>query len=243
MHHYQASTQANDAALWIDEVAARNWPLNGLVRNHPLVTPSGFAGITASYQTTGTSSASGITTGSFQYTDFTVELWARPDPAVLGESHQVLFESGGGQNGTAILLTQTGLRFIGSDSNVRNLDVVIPTEGLNLADFIQIVYAVRGSQVNLYVRDAAGLIVTRSVTAKVSHGSNSAALFNVSGGVNTLGGRTELADVTPTGLTGFTGEIALLNIYDRALTPEAVEKSYQNAFTPPLLRLPRPGWR
>lgn len=231
VHHYLASSEGNDEFTWADEVNARNWPLNSVTRNNPLVKPSAFSNLRASYQSADSSSVSGITTTSFQYADFTVELWVRPDLTQLSDGHQVIFESGGGQNGSSVLLTQSAVRFLGSSGNVRNLDLTVPTAGLKLDDFIQIVHTVKAStsQVNVYVRDVTGKTVTASATAKVTHGTNPAALFRYSTNEVSLGGRTELADVSPEGLTGFAGEIALLNIYDRALSTEAVEKAYQTS--------------
>ena len=234
VHHYLASSGGNDEFLFVDEVAGKNWTLNGVTYHNPLVKPSAYSGITASYQTADVTSATGISVPGFQYPEFTVEVWARPDPAALSEGHQIVFESGGGQNGTSVLLTQTGVRFLGSSGNVRTLDAVLSTEGLNLDDFLQIVYSVKGPQnlVDLYVRDATGKTVTQSVSAKITAGANVAGLFHLTGGVNNLGGRTELADVTPVGLSGFAGEIALLNVYDRALTAAGVTKSYQTVAGP-----------
>ncbi|MES2707211.1 MAG: LamG-like jellyroll fold domain-containing protein [Verrucomicrobiota bacterium] len=234
-HHYAAASEGNDEFTWIDEVNGRNWPLNGVTRNTPLAIASGFGGIKGSYQTADSVSATGVTATSFQYTDFTVELWVRPDLTALNEGHQILFENGGGQNGSSVLLTQSGVRFLGSSGNVRTLDVVLPTAGLNLGDFIQIVYTVKGSQnqETFYVRDVTGKVVTATASVKVSQGANVGGLFHVTGSANNLGGRTDLADVTPEGLTGFAGEIALLNIYDRALTEAAVTRAYETVATTP----------
>src|SRR5690606_741302 len=124
-----------------DGESGRDWPLAGITHNLQLPVPSAVGGIKGSYQTFDGFSASGVIAPSFRYESFAVELWVRPDLSQLGPDHQVIFETGGGQNGTSVLLTENGLRFLGSKGNKRNLDEVVPLTGLNLGDFIQIVYS------------------------------------------------------------------------------------------------------
>ncbi len=66
-------------------------------------------------------------------------------------------------------------------------------------------------------------------------GGNGAVVFAYGsgglGGDNNLGGRTEAADVNPEGLTGFAGEIAILNIYDSILSSDDIQLAFDAVAT------------
>ncbi|MCH1508237.1 MAG: hypothetical protein L7T84_03460, partial [Akkermansiaceae bacterium] len=122
--------------------------------------------------------------------------------------------------------------------NVRNLDVTISTVGLNLADFIQLVIT-NDADADLFtasLRDTFGNVRSVSEAADVTVGGNGAGLFtwasvNLGVSPSDLGGRTELPDTSPAGLTGFSGEIGIVNIYDQILDDTAIGEAFDRVAT------------
>jgi hypothetical protein len=232
-HRYVAATAGNTDAAWADEVDTRNWALTDSLLNLALVVPSDNTSISAAYTTAG--GITGGAAGAFQYAELTAEIWLRPSG--LTADHQVMFETGGGQNGLAVLMTDTDFRFIGSASNARTLDFTVPVGELNIADFIQVVFSndTVTDAFEVVIRDTFGNVATASEIGNIVMGGNGAGLFiHASGGLggdNNLGGRTELPDMTPVGLTGFTGEIGIVNIYARILSTADIQAAFDEVAT------------
>ncbi|MDB4374221.1 LamG domain-containing protein [Akkermansiaceae bacterium] len=233
-HFYVAGNETNTDATWQDEVAGKNIAIDGVFRGAPLATASSNTNITGAY--TSETGLVGGSVGAFQFPDTTFEIWLRP--GAITADHGVIFETGGGQNGVAALLNEDGLRFIGSAGNVRTLDVVVPLTGMNLEDFIQVVFSnsVDTDAFEVSVRDTFGIVHTASEVADVVMGGNGAVVFAWgSGGVGgdeiNLGGRTEVADTSPAGLTSFVGEIGLINIYDQILDATQIKAAFDSVAT------------
>ena len=229
VHRHVASSIGNTEILWSDLIGNRSWTLTGGVLANPLATPSPQTNISASYTTGG--GVNGASAGAFQYPQFSAEIWFRPGE--LTANHEVLYETGGGQNGLSALITDTHLRVLGSEGDVRNLDLTLPLAGLNLDDFLQLVLTndADTDSVTVSLRDTYGNVFTSSESAAVTLGGNGAGLFTWASGavaaaeIN-LGGRTEAAGTSPEGLTGFAGEIAILNIYDQVLDEGAIQSAF-----------------
>lgn len=51
------------------------------------------------------------------------------------------------------------------------------------------------------------------------------------GAISNLDCRTELPDSSPTGLTGFSGEIGIVNIYDQLLDETAISEAFNRVAT------------
>ena len=227
---YRASDVANSGTLWRDNLGAANWTLvNGLARNATLPAPSPHTNFTASY--TGGGNAGGYV-NSFVSADFSVEAWVRP--GTLTADYECIFENGGGQNGCSILVNNTEFRFLGSALNVRTVDFAIPLDGLNLSDFVQVVFGFDGTTNECFasVRDTFGNVRAATANGDVVNGTNGAGLFQYASGAlvgasqSNLGGFTEVAGAQPNPVTGFAGEIAALNIYTRSLTTEEVGAAF-----------------
>jgi len=229
VHRHVASSIGNTEILWSDLIGNRSWTLTGGVLANPLATPSPQTNISASYTTGG--GVNGASAGAFQYPQFSAEIWFRPGE--LTANHEVLYETGGGQNGLSALITDTHLRVLGSEGDVRNLDLTLPLAGLNLDDFLQLILTndADNDSVTVSLRDTYGNVLTSSESAAVTLGGNGAGLFTWASGavaaaeIN-LGGRTEAAGTSPEGLTGFAGEIAILNIYDQVLDEGAIQSAF-----------------
>ncbi|MEN9022440.1 MAG: LamG-like jellyroll fold domain-containing protein [Verrucomicrobiales bacterium] len=233
-HLYVASHPDNNDNTWVDGVANKNLGVNGAILKTSLLEPSPNTNITSTYVSDG--GLAGATAGSFQFPEFTAEIWLRAGKD-LGADHEVVFESGGGQNGIAAMITQSGFRFIGSIGDERTLDLELPMGGLVLDDFVQLVFSndANTDAFEVSIRDTFGNTKTASETADVLIGGNGAVVFAYGssglGGDNNLGGRTEAADVNPEGLTGFAGEIAILNIYDSILSSGDIQLAFDAVAT------------
>lgn len=234
-HRHIASTDGNAANSWVDEVNGKNLSANGLIYDNPLTTASENTNITATYQAL--DGFVGASVGAYQYPAATFELWIRPGGALTSD-HGVLFETGGGSNGLSALISSAGVRFLGSQGDTRNLDVVIPVSGMRMTDFIQVVFShdTATDTFQATVNDTSGISRTVTETAVVIYGGNGAVLGNwgsgaVGGLELNLGGRTEAADASPEGLAGFTGETAIFNVYDRILTPEEIQSAFDAVAT------------
>lgn len=234
IHRNVASLGGGTDLFWPDLIGNRNWNLTGGMRVDPLTNPAVGTTITAAYTTGGF--LNGAATASHSYPQFTAEVWFRP--GTLTPEHEVIYETGGGQNGISALITDTNLRLLGSELDVRTLDATIPLAGLNLENYLQLVIT-NDADADLFtasLRDTSGNVRTVSESAEVAIGGNGAGLFTwasgaIAAGHNNLGGRSEEAGVTPEGLTGFAGEIAILNIYDQVLDEAAIQQTFSRVAT------------
>jgi hypothetical protein len=144
-------------------------------------------------------------------------------------------------------MTATTVRLLNSTGNARGFDMTVPLDDLNVSDFVQIVASLDSTngEINLYVNGSAGGSEATVAAGTVGRGGNRASLFtwgsglgnlgnpaDAGGGTFNLGGRTELADMTPAGLTQFTGDIGLINVYSRAFTAAEVQQAFSNVFVP-----------
>lgn len=234
IHRNVAAIGANTESRWSDLIGNRDWSLTGGVLENPLTNPSANTNLTAAYRTGG--GLLGGATGTFSFPQLSAEVWFRPGE--LTADHQVIFETGGGQNGLSALMTESAVRLIGSELNERNLDVTIPLDGLNLGDFLQLVMTndADGDAFTASLRDTLGNVRIVNESAQVSVGGNGAGLFIWASGAvgtshNNLGGRTELAGLSPEGLTGFAGEIAMVNVYDRILDETEISQAFASVAT------------
>ena len=240
-HRYNAADAGNDDINWADGVSNKNMNVNGVFLETPLAIPSANTNLTVAYTSEG--GLVGASVGAYQFPDFTAEIWLRPGE--LTSDHGVIFETGGGQNGLAALMTDREIRFIGSAGDERTLDLKVSLTGLVLDDFLQLVFSTSGGEdtFEVSIRDTFGNVKTASEVANVILGGNGATLFAYGagglGGDNNLGGRTEAADVNPEGLSSFVGEIALINIYDIVLSTSEIEEAFQaiatNVGVPPVI--------
>ena len=237
IHQYNASQEGNTNETWQDATGGFHWTLANVERTS---VDSRNTNITTAYRLTDLGPGVGGDTNPFPAGNVSYELWVRPGD--LNDNHQVIFETGGGQNGTSILMTEGEVRLLNSSGNARGFDVAVPLAGsIDASDFIQIVAALNPdeSTIDLYVNGSAGGNELSSANGTVGRGGNRASLFtwgsglanagnpdDAPGGTFNLGGRTELDEMTPQGLTQFMGDIALMNVYSRTLTAEEVFASF-----------------
>ncbi len=231
LHSYDARGLGHTDSLLRDGTAARHWSMSGCVLDKEVESQS--TQITAAYHLVNGGTGVGGDTTPFAAGNTSFELWIRPGS--LNSNHQVIFETGGGQNGSSILITDVTIRFLNSRTNIRNFDLTVPLGGIDTSDFLHIVASLdeQNGHIDLHVRGAAGDAVRVDGNGPVGRGGNRASLFSwgsgtgsLGGGHNNLGGRTELAGASPLGLTQFLGEIALLRVHDRALNDAEIEAAF-----------------
>ena len=208
LHSYDADS-ATSAASWSDESGGNSWNVSGASL---IEVESPNTAITKAFELASIGPGVGGDTNPFPAGDLTYELWVRPGE--LDEAHQLIFETGGGQNGTSILMTESSVRLLNSSGNTRTMDISVPLESIDTSDFVQVTAVLDSANgnIDLVVRGSAGGIASNSAAGTVGRGGNRASLFtwggggaslgndaDVAGGTFNLGGRTEstVAGVTP----------------------------------------------
>lgn len=236
IHVYLASSDGNSNNLFADNAGQNNWSLAGaeLIDVNSLNT-----NISSAYRLSDPSEGFGGDASPFPGGNVTYELWVRPGENTDG--HQVVFETGGGQNGTSILLREDALRLLNSSLNERGFDMEVSLDGVDTSDFLQIVATLNQTdgEISVTVNGSAGGTASASDEGIVGRGGNRASLFtwgsglqnlgvldDMPGGTFNLGGRTELEDMTPEDLTPFAGDIAMMNVFSRLLSPEDIQASF-----------------
>ncbi len=226
----------------IHTAVTRDWSLSG--QSYVSSPASAYHGITGSYDFTG--SGSGGTTGQFGRDQLplggtksdapgasaTFEFWIRPDALGLDDvGNEMLFESGGTTSGVHLaLLAADGsvdLRFRTrkGNSNVGNSTIVMSlADDALLRDFIQIVGVVdpasSSDKMRLYVNGGpalGGLLDTINGYAAWQDGNNPSGLGRINGALGGSGGES---------FGAFDGEIAILRIYDEALSDAEVAEAF-----------------
>ena len=204
----------------------------------------------ASFQSSGASPSGAKPEGQPQsasigngLTDGSIEIWFRTDLTDTDRTdHQVLFESGAGTNGFTIALGTNGifdaeLRLLKAWNNVKIADLVVPLTGFESGEFTQVVVTCDGDSVadnndtaTVYARDIAGHVATgvsSGLEFSTLAGSDDSCVFNaasntVFGAYGSAGGNSGNGAT----LTAFAGEIALIRIYDRAISQAEIEQSF-----------------
>ena len=232
-----ASGEDNDDTIWVDPIDSNDWNLTDAELRTDVVSEG--TNITAAYALIGDDpeiTNRGGVAQVFPLGNTSVEVWIRVGD--LDDGHQVIFENGGGSNGSSIMVTEDTIRYIGSQGNARNVDIELPIQELFLDDFIQIVYAINDDEdlVDLYARDTQGKELHVQGEGAVTRGGNGPGLFvwasgGLGGNHNNLGGRTEIEGESPDGLTNFRGEIAIVNVYEETLTAAQIEALHQEIAT------------
>lgn len=163
----------------------------------------------------------------FPTQDTSFEIWVMPGE--LSDDYQVVFETGGPSEGSAILMNSFMLRFLHSTGDVNTLDLEVPLTLINPTDFVQILVTLdsEAQVVNAYVKGSAGGAISASATALIGVPNGRASLFTWSG----FGGGADSAlggtgGIAPLGVTSFKGSVGLFKIYDRALTEAEANEAY-----------------
>lgn len=189
--------------------------------------------LTSAYRLTQFGGASGGDGNSFPGGDTTYEAWIRTGE--LDANPQVIFETGGSADGSSLLINEGFVQFLNSQNGERTHDVQVPLSGIELSDFIHIVATLdQGSgDLNLYVRGSGGGSGSSSANGTLGLPNGRASLFNWTNfGAGVAGALGGIASEVPEGVTLFNGELAVLSVYDRALTEEEVRILFERVAIP-----------
>ena len=259
VHSYVAGNAGNNTTAWFDGTGSQNidFTAGGIARNDVTGSATTF---TKTYTASNAASdggradpfLSGSPTGS-------VILWLRKDFSALTDSPEVIFETGGAANGFSISILEEGdipkmlVRATSSGD-------ALPKYRLNLqddstgdpefddSDFIQFALCFDGSTASMYahaVADDGRRNNTNQYDSATSlSGGNLAGLFNRADGTNGVGA----ADGVPFGntggnpndgepyytlVTGFTGDLAAVYVYDHKLTSQEIDDNFAGAIPEP----------
>jgi len=228
--NYQADTEPVPSdGIW-DEAGGQiafDFALGAALTTTPI---SAFNGITQAYQFDANSDG-GVTNSLQDITDnpsnssASFEIWFRPSDLA---DFDVVFETGGGVDGTSIIITDVDadslyddLQFIVKDNGTMvtvtaDLSAVI---GNVTGEFIQVIgvydknYSGTNDRVQLFINGA--LVDERQATSLNDWaGGNNTGLARVNGNIN-VGGST-----------AFEGDIAILRFYEKALTAGEVQGNF-----------------
>ena len=134
IHIYDASADGNTDDRFFDGAGNSNWSLLGA---ELINVNSTNTSITSAYQLIDPVQGTGGDTAPFESGNITYELWIRTGEDTDG--HQVVFETGGGQNGTSVIMRDDAVRVLNSRLNERGFDIEVPLDDIDTSDFLQIV--------------------------------------------------------------------------------------------------------
>jgi hypothetical protein len=226
IHCWDPSLANQSSGAILDSVGGKNFDITG----GDLLTglTSDHTSLTAAIARVNTGAATGGDMGlGFPSADTSFEIWVRLGS--LSADPQVIFETGGPAEGSAILVTMSSVRFLHSTGGVNTVDLEAPISIINPNDFVQILVSVDSvtEDVALYVKGAAG--GTESATANGSIGAPNgrASLFTWSGfGGGADGALGGTGGTAPIGTTTFQGDIGFSKIYDRPLTSAEADEAF-----------------
>ena len=231
IHLWDPSLPRQTSGAILDSVGGKNFDITGgdLITNLTSDSNNLKAAINRVNLAANTGGDMGL---GFPTQDTTFEIWVMPGE--LNDDYQVIFETGGPSDGTAILMNSFMVRFLHSTGGVNTLDLEVPFTLINPSDFVQILLtldsdppAVNVQAVNAYVKGSAGGAISASATALIGVPNGRASLFTWSGfGGGADGALGGTGGTAPLGVTSFKGSVGLFKIYDRALTEAEADEAY-----------------
>ena len=189
--------------------------------------------LTAAYRLNQFGGNSGGDGNAFPGGTTTYEAWVRTGP--LESQPQVIFENGNSSDGSCLLISEKEVTYLNSSGGERTHDLRVPLSGLSLTDFLQISVSVDADNetIVMTLKAAAGGEASNQSQGLVGLPNGRASLFNwtnfsaaPSGALGGIG--TEV----PEGVTLFQGELALLNIYRRALSADEIQELFDRTTLP-----------
>jgi cysteine-rich repeat protein len=199
--------------------AGMDWVLPNALRVAPLATT--HLGLAGAVFFDGSAPGAGIPTfadlpGNPTNDPVTLELWARPSDRA---GFEVLFESGGAQNGISVVLDDDVVIGTVSSGGVSTVSATLPDTG----DFSQIalVFEPGIDRFELYLDGELADAV--AAVPNLWTGGNGPAIGGPGGPGDNIGGNL---DGALTGAGTFVGEIALLAVHEAALSTDDVRRRY-----------------
>lgn len=226
IHEWDAAGEGQGSGALLDPIGGKNFDITG----GDLMTglTSEGTSFTAALSRVNLDANTGGDNGlGFPATDTTYEFWIKLEE--LDDRSQVIFETGSPNDGSCLLVSSLGVRFLHAVGGTVIIDLEAPVDLVNTEDFIQVVASVDGTNetVDLYVRGALGGNGSDRGSGSIGVPIGRASILTWSGFAgaiaDSLGG---MGAIAPTGLTTLKGSFALGRIYDRPLSASEVDESF-----------------
>ena len=229
---YDAAGEGQTDGGWLDSILFRNYDM----KNMELVTigESPNTNLTKAYQILSSTNDTGGDNGDgFPFANASFEIWLRT--ADLDDFRQIIFETGGGANGTSLSIDEEALYFWHSNQDERTIDLMVSLSQLNIADdFIQVVLSMdaTNSKASIFARGAAGGSAMATAEGSLGTPSGRSAIFRWSNfGADVTGALGGSAGDPPLDVESFFGQVALINVYDRPLSEEEALDAFSRIAT------------
>jgi hypothetical protein len=229
---YHAAGEGQTDGGWLDSVAFRNYDMKNM--ELVLAKESPNTSLTMAYQILGSTNDTGGDNGDgFPFANASFEIWLRTDD--LDDFRQIIFETGGGANGTSLSIDEESLYFWHSTQDERTIDLTIPHSQINIEDdFIQVVLSMDAdnNKASIFARGAAGGSASATADGNIGTPSGRSALFRWSNfGAAVDGALGGTAGDPPLDVESFFGQVALINVYDRPLSEEEALDTFSRIAT------------
>ena len=226
IHRWDPAAAGQTSGALLDSVGGKNFDITGGNLLTELTSPG--SSLTAAMSRVNLNAGTGGDNGlGFPLANTTYELWVTT--GVLDERPQVIFETGGPGDGSCVLISASGARFLHSSGGANTIDIEAPITLVNPNDVMQIAVSLDGNagQADLYVRGAGGgdSSATGNGVIGVSNGRGSILTWSGFGGAvnGSLGGTGGTA---PAETTTFKGTLGFFKIYDRPFSAAEVEEAF-----------------
>ncbi|MFP6858740.1 MAG: choice-of-anchor J domain-containing protein [Roseibacillus sp.] len=226
IHCWDPSGPGQSSGALLDSVGGKNFDMTGGDLLNDLTSP-GTSLTTAMSRINLDADTGGDNGLGFSGTERTYEFWVQM--GVLDDRFQVLFETGGSSDGSCLLVSSSGVRFMHSVAGANTIDIEAPLTLVDPADFIHIMASVDGNagHVDLYLRGAAGGVGTASGDGTIGAPNGRASIFTWSGFAGAIAGALGGVGVeVPAETTTFKGTIGMFKIYDRPFSSAEVDDAY-----------------
>ena len=225
---YDAAGDNQTDGAWLDSVAFRNYDMKNMELTE---IGDGTANtiLTKAFSIIDSTNDTGGDNGDgFPFTQVSFELWFKT--VDLDSVRQVIFETGGGANGTSLTIDEENLYFWHSKEDERTIDVTLPLGQINIEDdFVHVVMTLdqEMGKASIYARGAAGGSASESAEGEIGSPSGRSAIFRWSNfGADVNGALGGSAGDPPIEIDSFYGQVAIINVYDRPLTEEEAEEAF-----------------
>lgn len=231
INRYEAAADGNTSGFFKDQVGINNFDMKNNTFD-PAIT-SLTSRFTAANRMNAFNADTGGDALGFPGGSTSYEVWVRTDAAIEGT--QVIFETGGGADGSSVLISRRAVQFLNSVGGQRTIEIEVPLAGIAIAEFIQIVATLDAASetATLYVNSTAGGSGSATAQGAVAIPNGRSTLFshsNFNAGIaGSLGGS---GNIEPEDTTQFRGEMALLNVFNRSLTADEVQIQFERFAIP-----------
>ena len=227
IRRYDAAAAGQSDGAWLDGIASRNYDMKNMELVDAKESPN--TNLTKAFQILGSDNNTGGDNGDgFPFTEVSFEVWFRT--AELDNFRQIIFETGGGANGTSLSIDEENLYLWHSADDTRTIDIALPLGQINIEDdFVQAVISLdsTNSTASFFVRGAGGGSASKTAEGTIGSPVGRSAIFRWSNFTSAVEGALGgTAGDPPLDVESFFGQVAVINVYNRPLTEEEVTDAF-----------------